>query len=846
MEQKRSLFCIAAFKGRQKPVRFRTAEGEVNMLEAASAKKREISNVHREENALYLEQEAGILRIIPQEAGILRISYTENGNFGTKQGEELSDLSSSCVWDWKETQGEILVDTGFLQAAVNRLTGSITYRKKDGSLLLAERERESHVVEEFDSYRTVINENTRVEEFQTPDGVKRRIREADRVFDRKLYHTRLELSFDKGERLFGLGQAEEGVWNLRGTTQYLHQANLKIALPVLLSEKGWGILSSTQSPAIFSDTGYGSYLYTEADEFLDYYFLAGENLNQVTAGIRRLTGKAAMLPRWAFGYIQSQERYVDAQELLDTADRFRRNHIGLDCMVLDWMSWKGNLWGQKTFDEERFPDPAGMIKELHEKDVHFMLSIWPNMSAQCGNYQEFLDKGQLLPASEIYDAFSEEGRKLYWEQAERGLFRHGVDAWWCDSSEPVTPEWGRPVKPVPEEMYREFVEAAGSCMPPEQTNAYGLYHARAIYEGQRGSTEEKRVMNLTRNGYLGSQRYGTILWSGDTCARWETLRRQIAAGLQFCACGIPYWTLDIGAFFVKKGAPWFWDGAFDEGNADPGYRELYTRWFQYGAFLPIFRSHGTDCRREPWNFGREGEPFYEAILAAIRLRYRLLPYIYSVAGSVWREDAAMMRPLVFDFPGGAAAGDTIAGDTATDDKRAADVSDEYLFGPALLVCPVTEPMYYLPGGVPVENGEKTRKVYLPKGTQWYDLRDGKKYEGGQEITAPADITSIPVYVRAGSILPVTEPGESAARTAEGKVTLQIYPGADGTFTWYEDAGDGYGYEKGEYCLTRITYRDADRSVSWESGYGGRKVSGQELPEWSRAGEFDVEIMEEQI
>lgn len=808
----------------------RCSDEEVIMLEAAPAKKRMIHNVYKEGNALYLEQEAGILRILPQEAGILRVSYTENGRFGQDQGREIRDLSASCDWDWQETEGEILIETGYLRASVNRLTGSVTYRKKDGSLLLAERKRESHVLEEFDSYRMVINENTRIEEVKTPDGIKRRIREADKVFDRKLYHTRLHLSFDEEERLFGLGQAEEGVWNLRGTVQYLHQANLKIALPVLLSDKGWGILSSTQSPAIFSDTAYGSYLYTEADEYLDYYFMAGEDLHQVTAGIRRLTGKAAMLPRWAFGYIQSQERYENAQELLDTADRFRQSHIGLDALVLDWMSWEGDLWGQKSFDAKRFPDPSGMIRKLHEKDVHFMLSIWPNMSERCDNYQEFLDRGLLLPASEIYNAFSEEGRKLYWEQADRGLFCHGVDAWWCDSSEPVTPEWLRPVKPEPGEMYREFVETAGRYMPPEQSNAYGLYHARAVYEGQRSRTAKKRVTNLTRNGYLGSQKYGTILWSGDTCARWETLRRQIVAGLQFSASGLPYWTLDIGAFFVKKGTPWFWDGEFEDGNEDPGYRELYTRWFQYGAFLPIFRSHGTDCRREPWNFGGEGEPFYEAILAAIRLRYRLLPYIYSLAGSVWKEDATMMRPLVFDFP---------------HDRRAADVAYEYMFGSFLLICPVTEPMYYLPGGIPVEHVEKTRKVYLPEGTKWYDLRDGKKYEGGQEITALAGIDSVPVYVRAGSILPLAEEGEWASQAAAGRVTLQIYPGADGQFTLYEDEGDGYGYEQGEYCLTHITYRDADGSVSWETEYGGRVVRAQELPAWSKAGALEVKIINPQ-
>lgn len=770
------------------------------MLEVSKRKKREITKVYREGNGLYLEAEAGLMRMEPKSERTVRISYTVTGSFPERQGEHLKRSRRQPDWSYEEEKGCIRVDMGDLRISICKSTGSIRYEKA-GKLLLAERTRESKNLEGFDSYKTVINENTIFEEIQTPDGLKRRVKEGDRVFDRKLFHTRLFLEFAPEERLYGLGQAEEGVLNLRGTTQYLHQANLKIAIPFLISDKGYGILLSTQSPAVFSDAQYGSYLYTEADEYLDYYFMAGDCLDEVIGSFRQLAGKAAMLPRWAFGYIQSQERYENAQEILDTVRTFRERGIGLDGIVLDWMSWKGNLWGQKTFDEARFPNPGGMIDALHSTGVHFMLSIWPNMTPQSDNYQEFLEKGSLLPGSEIYDAFSGEGRELYWEQVRQGLFCHGVDAWWCDSSEPVTPEWGREVKPEPAEMYYDFVKAAGSCMPIDRSNAYGLYHARAIYEGQRGCTEEKRVMNLTRNGYVGSQQYGTILWSGDICASWETLKKQIVAGLHFCASGLPYWTLDIGAFFVKRGKQWFWDGDYDGGDEDWGYRELYVRWLQYGAFLPIFRSHGTDCRREPWNFGEAGEPFYEAILAAIRQRYHLLPYIYSLAGNVWRGDSTILRFLAFDFP---------------EDARAKEVRDEYMFGPALLVCPVTEPMYYLAGSVPVENAQKSRKVYLPAGTDWYDLRTGQKYQGGQEIVAAADITSIPVYVKAGSILPVAVPGVSTESMAGSNIVLQAYSGAEGSFTLYEDAGDGYGYEKGEYCLTHITYRDSDRSVIWET------------------------------
>lgn len=786
------------------------------MMQVTAGKKKKIIRVYRNENALFLEQEAGTIRLIPEDAGIIRVSYTENGCFSKEQGAELADLSECCAWEYEEDEREIRVRTELLAVRVDRATGSIRYEDRSGRLLLQEHPQESKAVEEFDSYRTVESEFSRIEEVRTPDGVKRRIREAQREFDKKLYHTKISFCFQPDEILFGLGQAEEGVWNLRHTTQYLHQANLKIAVPMLLSSEGYGILLSTQGPAFFDDTQYGSYLYTEADAYLDYFFLAGAPA-QIVRSYRRLTGRAVMLPKWAFGYVQSKERYESAQELIETAQKFRETGFGLDAIVLDWMSWEQDLWGQKTFDRQRFPDPAGMIRTLHEMDVHFMMSIWPNMSEKCENYAEFQKAGLLFPNSNIYDAFNRKGRELYWQQVQRGLYRHGVDAWWCDSSEPVTPEWERLRKPPAGEMYRNFVEEASKLMPAEKTNAYGLYHAKAIYEGQRGETKEKRVVDLTRNGYAGSQKYGTILWSGDISASWETLKRQIVAGLQFCSCGLPYWTLDIGAFFVKKGQQWFWNGEFAEGIADPGYRELYVRWFQYGAFLPVFRSHGTDCPREPWNFGEEGDPFYEALRNACRTRYSLMPYIYSLAGAVWKDDALMMRPLIFDFP---------------EDKTAAGIPDQYMFGPALMVCPVTEPLLYRSGSGRVSDPKKEKRIYLPKGTDWYDFYTNRRYAGGQEIRTEVCIERIPVYVRAGAIIPVREPQTCTARMEREDMELWVYPGADGAFELYEDAGDGYGYEQGDYCVTEFTYDDRERCVK-------RKTEGN--GEW-RKGEIRLRII----
>lgn len=770
----------------------------ISMMDVTVRKSRAIRRIYEEDRVLFLESEQGLIRIWPQTDRIIRVSYTENGRFPENQGEEYEDLSgkeSSSAWTWSEGQ-EILVRTERLTVRVNRETGSVLYEETDGTLLLAEADHFSKQVEAFPYFRPVDGE-ARTAEIRTADGVKQKVLETAREYDRMLYHTRLSLKFREDEVLFGLGQAQEGVWNLRGTTQYLHQANMKIAIPVLISSKGYGILLSTQSGAMFEDDSYGSWLYTEADEYLDYYFIAG-HLPEVVKGIRRLTGKAVMLPGWAFGYIQSKERYETAEDLTETARRFREEGLGLDALVLDWMSWPGNLWGQKTMDEERFPDPQGMTDALHEKQVHFMISIWPNMSQECDNYEEFKEAELLLPNSNLYDVFRKEGRVLYWRQAERGLYRHGVDGWWCDSSEGVCPEWERSVCPPPSVMYQDFVDAAGKIMPLDKINAYGLYHAKGIFEGQTGVTREKRVLNLTRSGYPGSQKYGTILWSGDISATWDTLKKQVTEGISFCSTGLPYWTLDIGAFFVKQGVQWFWNGEFPKGLEEPGYRELYVRWFQYGAFLPVFRSHGTDCPREPWNFGKPGELFYDAIRKALRLRYELMPYIYSLAGAVWKEDELMMRPLIYDFP---------------DDRQAAETGTQYMFGPALMVCPVTRPICYGTCKTPAEESNKRMQIYLPAGTDWYDYHTQERYTGGQTITVTVIMDHIPLFVRSGAILPMAEAGVSTSEQSKKPVILHIYPGADGHFTLYEDAGDGYGYEQGEYCLTEIRYSDQDQSVS---------------------------------
>lgn len=776
------------------------------MLSAIPAKKNRVVEVNRKQGELLLTLESGLLKITPADDRTVRVMYTQREVFSDMEKPGILPLPIYDGWEVEEGEKEIRIILENLILKIDCQSSRICYCDGKGRILLQERENCCREMEEFPVYR-ISEENLKKEYIDTPDGWKEVVREAGKIQTGTAYHTRLWLEFGEQEALYGLGQHEEGYHSLRGNRVYLHQANRKIAIPVLVSTKGYGLMINTYGASIFNDTAEGSYFYTEADPEMDYFFMNGSDMDGVVKEYRHLTGEAVILPKWAFGYIQSQERYETQEEILQVAGKYRDENLGLDCIVLDWCSWEGNQWGQKTFDQNRFPDPSEMIRKLHGEHVRFMLSIWPNMGEDTENYLEFREKGQLLPGCAIYDALSADARQTYWEQVERGQFCHGVDAWWCDNSEPFTPEWNHVQRPESSAMYSEYCQNASNHLPATQTNVYGYYHALGIYEGQRKASQEKRVINLTRSGYLGQQRLGTILWSGDIAASWDTLRKQIAAGLHFCASGLPYWTVDIGAFFVRNGLQWFWKGDFDQGTEDLGYCELFTRWYQWGGFLPVFRGHGTEVRRELWNFNHEEAPFYGAIRRANQLRYELLPYIYSLAGMAWKEGGLLMKPLAFGF---------------AQDVNVYNIMDQYLFGDSLMVCPVTEPMYYKAGSEKIEGGNYTRKVYLPEGTCWYDYYTGKKYAGGQWIEADAPLETIPVFVKAGSLIPC---GETALSVEEqsGRITVKIYPGVDGRFILYTDAGDGYGYEQGEYRMVSLAWNDRERKWTAD-GDAGLQIS----------------------
>ena len=800
------------------------------MLYCVPNKKKNVVKAWREGGALWLKLETGLQKLQPVSDGIVRILHTEKESFSTEEKPGILDLPPFEEWEFSENEKTILFTSKNLRVEIDRASNRFRYFDGKGELLLAERAERSKELSEIPVYRMdeTAMEKTYVD---TPDGRKEVIKEPGRIQVGTAYHTRLNLEFGE-EALYGLGQHEEGYGSLRGKHVYLHQANRRIAIPMLVSTLGYGLLVNTYAPAIFNDTEEGTYFYTETDPEMDFFFISGRKvpeggqevqggsgsaveraMDEVLKGYRLITGKAALLPKWAFGYVQSQERYESQEEILRVAGEYRKRGIGLDCIVLDWCSWPDGQWGQKTFDPKRFPDPSAMTRTLHEEHVRFMLSIWPNLTEGTENYEEFQKKGLLLPGINNYDPLSPEGRKIYWQQVERGLFCHGVDAWWCDNSEPFTPEWNDLVKPENAKIYEEYCRTTSLHLPATMTNAYGFFHAQGIYEGQRACEEEygetaapvqsygakektvkKRVVNLTRSGYLGQQRFGTILWSGDISASWDTMRRQIAAGIHFCASGLPYWTIDIGAFFVKNGLQWFWNGQYDDGPKDPAYCELFTRWYQWGAFLPIFRGHGTDFRRELWEFDHPEAPYYDALKKANRLRYELMPYIYSAAGHAWLEDGSIIKPLAFAFP---------------KDRAVWNVLDQYLFGEALMVCPMTEPKSY-------------REVYLPAGTGWYDFWTNAYYEGGQRIRVDAPLDRIPVFVKAGSILPKAEFALSTEEQTS-EVSITVYGGADGEYVLYEDAGDGYGYENGEYRLTKY---------QWKDGEDRLLIEGREAPQGS--------------
>lgn len=747
----------------------------------------------------------GLMHITPYKNGILRIRYTKEEVFRPKESLMIEpNIKPNVPFSVEETDDLLIFATSELQVSINKLTAAFTYTNASGDILTREPERGGKSLEPIEIYRTVFDSETEVKHSQSVDGARAKATSERKIFDRVAYQTKLEFEWMNDEAIYGLGSHEEGMTNLRGSRQYLYQQNMKAVVPMIVSTKGYGILYDSYSLMTFHDDDKGSFIWSDADDDMDFYFIHGPHFDQIVSGYRYLTGKVPLLPKWCLGYLQSKERYKSEEELIDVVKGYRKRKIPLDGIVLDWMSWPGNLWGQKSFDPERFPNPSKMMERIHNLDAKLMMSIWPIMNNDGDNQLEMKKKGYLLGNQANYDAFNKMARDLYWKQANEGLFSRGVDAWWCDCTEPFEADWTGTVKPNPEERLRINTSESKKYLDPGYINAYSLLHSKGLYEGQRKTTSQKRVVNLTRSSYAGQQKYGTITWSGDISANWKTLRHQIADGLNMTVTGVPYWTTDIGGFFVGGGAEWFRDGDYEAGVQDLGYRELYTRWLQYATFLPIFRSHGTDTPREVWRFGEPGTRFYDTLVKYIQLRYQLLPYTYSIAGWVTHQDYTMMRHLAFDFRA---------------DPNTYDIKDQYMFGPAFLVNPVSEPMYYDRESEKLNSKVKERDVYLPKGCNWYDFWTDTLYAGGQTIKAKADLETMPLFVRSGSIIPIGPVIQHSSEKIDRPLNLKIYPGADAEFLLYDDEGDSYHYEKGAYATMLVEWDNKNNTLTLNERIG---------------------------
>jgi alpha-D-xyloside xylohydrolase len=587
----------------------------------------------------------------------------------------------------------------------------------------------------------------------------------------KAYHSeRFVNMWDTQEAFYGLGQHQAGVWNYRGESVDLSQDNTNISIPLLLSSNGYGIFWNNGSRGRFDNRFvHAFYLSSELSDSMDYYFFYGPDFDRLIADYRELTGAAPLFGKWAYGYWQCKNRYDSQEELLAIAQKYRDLHIPLDNIVQDWFWW--NTMGEPVFNKN-YPDPRAMIDALHKNNVHLMISVWPYFRPGSPVYDDmdkrgfFIDRTKVQsfhpPRMALYDAFNPDARRYYWNLMNEALFKIGADAWWLDTTEPETE--GRETNLL---VTNKVAIGNGA----RYANEFPLLTTTAVYQGQREASDKKRVFILSRSAYAGAQRNAVTTWSGDVDPNWETFRRQIPAGLNYSLSGLPYWTTDIGGFVSAN-------------PDDPAYRELFVRWFEFGTFCPIFRVHGTRTtnQNELWSYGPEAQ---KTLVAYDNLRYRLMPYIYSLAWKITSEGYTIMRPLVMDF---------------REDSRAQNTGDQFLFGPAILVNPVTEP------------GATTRHLYLPA-AKWYDFWTGGTVQGGRALDAPSPIDRMPLYVRAGSILPLGPDVEYAAEKSGNPIEVRVYRGANGTFTLYEDENDTYSYEKGAYSTILFSWDEATHTLT---------------------------------
>ncbi|MDR3095349.1 MAG: glycoside hydrolase family 31 protein [Bacteroidales bacterium] len=656
-----------------------------------------------------------------------------------------------------ERSGDLHLKSASLEVVVNLQSGQLAFYGKNGDLLLSEKSAAAFTG--FDDA-----------------GVK-------------TFSVEQSFALEKDEAIYGLGQHQNGKMSQRYMNyQKMVQGNVEDVVPFFQSVKGYGVFWDNYSPTTFTGNDAGISFLSEVGDCVDYYFMYGGNADGVIAQMRSLTGQAPMFPLWTFGYWQSKERYKSQNEIVDVVRKYRELGVPLDGIIQDWQYWGNNyLWNAMEFLSPEYNRPQQMIDNIHNLNAHFTISIWSSFGPHTKPYRD-LEKGNMLydiitwPQSgvetwppnrdypsgvRVYDAYNPAARDIYWNYASKGLFALGVDGWWMDSTEPDHLDF------KPEDF--DTKTALGSFR--KVRNAYPLMSVGGVYEHQRAESSDKRVFILTRSAFAGQQRYGANTWSGDIQGTWQDLKNQIPAGLNFSLSGIPYWNSDIGGFFLAH---------YPKRLNDPEYRELYARWIQFGAFCPMMRSHGADAPREIWQFGKAGEPVFDAIAKYIRLRYRLLPYIYSNSWEVTAAQSSMMRALVMDFP---------------QDKNVWDIHSEYMFGKSLLVSPVTE------------KSAKMKQVYLPAGADWYDFWTNEKLSGGQNVNKETPLDVMPLYVRAGAIVPCGHDVQFATEKSWDNLEIHIYAGANGQFTLYEDEFDNYNYEKGAFSTIHFAWNEKAKTLT---------------------------------
>lgn len=625
------------------------------------------------------------------------------------------------------------------------------------------------------------------------------------------YSATQSFRLDKDEHVYGLGNHQRDSLTRRGMNIELTPGNIEDGIPVMTSVKGYGLFWDNPSPTVFSDTPGGLTTFSSpVGPAVDYYLMAGGDADGVMAEMRQLTGQVPMLPLWAYGFWQSRERYKTQEELLDVLRRYRSIGVPVDGMIQDWQYWGSNyVWNAMDFLNPGFNDPKGMIREIHDKNAHLIISIWQSFGPQTHQYKELKDKGLLFESIstwpvtgvtdgwtrtdypsgvKVYNPYSQEARDTYWRYL-RPMHELGLDGWWMDSTEPDH------FSATKEDM--DSPTGMGSYR--KVRSLFPFMCVGGVHDNQLQTDSARRVFILTRSGYAGQQRYGANVWTGDVESTWDNLRRQVPAMLNFTLTGNPNTNSDIGGFFARA-----YNRPDTMAYSNPRYGELMTRWLQMGAFTPMMRSHGTDAPREIYLFGEAGQPVYDALVDAVKLRYRMLPYTYSTAADVTLRNGSFMRALPMDFP---------------DDPLTHDLSDQFMWGRALMAAPVMQALYTaedpeapLPADIDFK-APREHKVYLPAGTDWWDVETGTRHSGGQTLTKTVTLASNPLFARAGAIVPWGPDVQFAAEKPWTALDILVFPGADGSFTLYEDAGEGYGYQKGEFTEIPFAWSDGKRTLT---------------------------------